>query len=147
MKVYYVAVCLIALGVASCHPGSNDARVSTPTGVKSDTAGDSVITRTFGAVVDFFIRPGIQITEVKDRKNDLGLLEVTVSGYNHNRKRFIFDYRVEWLDDDGMVVSTGVTPWVTTSSMPKANFSFMVKATHPKATDFRIETRPNKTTK
>ncbi len=137
--VYLASLCLLG-----CHPGSNDPRVNTPTGVKSDTPGDSVITRTVGAIVDFFIRPGIEITEVIDRRNDDGFLEVQVSGYNHNKKRKVFDYRVEWLDEDGMVVPTPMTTWVPKSAMPQTNFSFRVIAPYPQASNFRIETRANK---
>jgi uncharacterized protein YcfL len=144
MSKFLAVVCLASLWLMGCHPGSNDPRVNTPTGVKSDTPGDSVITRTVGAVVDFFIRPGIEITEVIDRPNEDGFLEVQVSGFNHNRKRRVFDYRVAWLDKDGMVVKTPMTTWIPQSAMPQTTFSFKVIAPRPEIEDFRIETRRNK---
>lgn len=145
MSKHLAIVCLAVLCLLGCHPGSNDPRVNTPTGVKSDTPGDSTITRTVGAIVDFFIRPGIEITEVIDRRNDDGFWEVQVSGYNHNKKRMVFDYRVEWLDEDGMVIPTPLTTWVPQSAMPQTNFSFRVISPTVRASNFRIETRRNKT--
>lgn len=145
MSKYLAIACLASLCLMGCHPGSSDPRVNTPTGVKSDTPGDSTITRMVGAIADFFIRPGIEITGVIDRFDENGFLEVQVSGFNHNRKRKVFDYRVEWLDKDGVVVKTAMTTWIPQSAMPQTTFSFKAIAPRPEIKDFRIETRPNKT--
>ncbi len=142
------SVAVLALFVlGGCHPGSNDARVSTPKGVQSDTLGSNVITRPVGDFVNFLVGKGIEITNVIDRRTQDNLLQVQVSGVNHSTKRKIIDYRTEWLDKDGILVDSAMTRWESQSVMPKGTFSIVAIAPHPRVTDFRMNTRPNKTTK
>ena len=138
---------LSVLVLAGCHPGSSDDRINTATGVKSDTLTNNVITRPIGAFVNFFLGPGIEITGVKDRRNASNFLQVQITGVSHSNKRKIFDYRVEWLDRDGMLIDTILTTWKPQSVMPKTTFSFVETAPNALAMDFRVITRPNKNTK
>jgi uncharacterized protein YcfL len=147
MNKTLIIACLTSLLLVGCHPGSSDTRVNTATGVKSDTLTNNVITRPIGSFINFFLGPGIEITGVTDRRNASNFLEVQITGVNHATKRKIFDYRVEWLDADGMLVDTPMTTWLPQSVMPGTTFSFKAIAPNPKATDFRVITRPNKNTK
>jgi uncharacterized protein YcfL len=52
-----------------------------------------------------------------------------------------FDYIVEWLDKDGMVIPTKTNVWQLTSAQPKSNFSIRSVAPRTDAVDFRMNTR------
>jgi hypothetical protein len=132
--------------VAGCHKASSDARVNVPSQVASDTLTDNIIMRPIGTFVSVMIGEGIEVTDVKDRITKDGLMEVQVRGYNHSKLRKLFDYRVEWLDIDGLVVDSVMTKWHTQSAMPKAEFSFKAIGPNKRAEDYRINMRPNKTT-
>ncbi len=149
MKQSMIVMCLCVVAcIAGCHPGSSDARINTATGVQSDTLANNIITRPIGNFVSFMAGEGIEITNVIDRVKPNGFLEVQVEGYNHAKGRRIFDYRVEWLDRDGMQVRTVMTQWAHKSVMPESSFIIgPLVAPSRQATDFRINTRVNKTMK
>ena len=136
---------IVMMGLAGCHPGSSDPRVQTADGVQSDTLTRNVITRPIGNFVSYMMGEGIEVTNVIDRVNPQGFLEVQVEVYNHAKMRKVFDYRVEWKDKDGMILDTVMTHWISKSVMPESKNSFRVIAPSPKATDFRINTRINNT--
>ena len=134
----------IALVGAGCHPGSSDPRVNTAPGVQSDTLASNIITRPIGDFISMMVGEGIEVRDVKERKTDAGFLEIQISGYNHSVARKLFDYKVEWLDADGMVVDTAMSRWIQMSAMPKSEFAFGAIAPHPRAVSWRINTRVNR---
>ena len=146
MKRYVVLLSvLMVVCVAGCHPGSSDSRINMARGVQSDTLTDNIITRPIGDFVSFMVGEGVEVTNVVDRVNPQGFLEVQVEVYNHAKMRKIFDYKVQWLDRDGMVQKTVMSKWVSKSVMPESLESFRVIAPNTMATDYRINTRVNKT--
>ena len=136
--------CIVALAGAGCHPGSSDPRINTAPGVQSDTLASNIITRPIGDFVSVVIGEGIEVSDVKERRTDTGFLQIQISGYNHSVRRKLFDYKVEWLDADGMVVDTAMSRWMPMSAMPKSEFSFKADAPNPRAVSWRINTRVNK---
>ncbi len=140
--IFVLSIMLIMTG---CHKASSDARVKVPSQVASDTLTDNIIMRPIGTFVSVMIGEGIEVTDVKDRTTDDGLMEIQVRGTNHSKLRKLFDYRVEWMDIDGMAVESVMTKWLTQSAMPKAEFSFKAIAPNKRAADYRINMRPNKT--
>lgn len=145
MRKTIVCVAAVALGMAGCHKATSDSRVNMASGVRSDSAGNNIIVRPVAEFVSVVVGDGIEITDLKERRTPEDLLEVQLSGYNHAMSRRKFDYRVEWLDGDGMVLSSIMTKWMTQSAMPRSSFAFRAIAPNPRAVDFRINTRPNTT--
>ena len=139
-----VWVCVVGLVATGCYRGSSDPRVKTASGVQSDTLASNIITRPIGAFVSVLVGEGIEIKDVKERKTEAGFLEIQISGYNHSMGRKLFDYKVEWLDSDGMVVDTAMNRWIQMSTMPKSVFAFRAVAPNPQAVSWRINTRVNK---
>jgi uncharacterized protein YcfL len=95
--------------------------------------------------VSVLVGEGIEINDLKERRTSNDLLEVQLSGYNHALSRKKFDYRVEWLDADGMVLNSTMTKWTIVSAMSKSAFAFRVIAPNARAENYRINTRPNRT--
>ena len=145
MKRTILSMIVLALAATGCHRGSSDPRVNMASGVRSDTAADNIITRPVVKFVSVVVGEGIEINDLKERRTSDGLLEVQLSGYNHALSRKKFDYRVEWLDADGMVLNSAMTKWTTVSVMPKSEFSFRVISPNARAENYRINTRPNRT--
>jgi len=144
VKQIVIGVCAAALAGAGCHPGSSDPRINTATGVRSDTLANNIITRPIGNFVSVMIGEGIEVSDVKERRTGEGFLQIQVSGYNHFIKRKLFDYKVVWLDEDGMVIDTAMSRWIPKSAMPKSAFSFTAIAPNPRAVSWRINTRVDK---
>jgi len=84
---------------------------------------------------------GIEITQAVTRRNDAGMLELQVDGYNSSYKTKRFRYRVEWLDEQGMLIQTKTSVWLPASAMGKSPFSLKAVAPRTEAVNFRMDTR------
>ena len=147
-KLFIVSiVCIAALVLAGCSSNKSDERINMGKGVGGDTLADNIITRPFAYVISALLGQGVEITEVIEAKTPEGYLDVQMKGYNkaHGIKRF--DYRVEWLDSNGMVIPTKTSVWVPVSAMGKSEVTFRFIAPRKEAVDFTINTRTNKITK
>jgi uncharacterized protein YcfL len=138
-------VCIAVLVLSGCK--TSDERINMGKGVGGDTLADNIITRPFAYVISALLGQGVEITEIIEAKTPEGYLDVQMKGYNkaHGIKRF--DYRVEWLDSNGMVIPTKTSVWVPVSAMGKSEVTFRFIAPRKEAVDFRINTRKNKITK
>ena len=140
-------VCIVVLVLGGCSSKKSDERINMGKGVGSHTLTDNIITRPFAYVISALLGEGVEITEVIEAKTPEGYLDVQMKGYNkaHGIKRF--DYRVEWLDINGMVIPTKTSVWIPVSAMGKSEVTFRFIAPRKEAVDFRINTRKNKITK
>ena len=140
-------VCIAALVLAGCSSNKSDERINMGKGVGGDTLTDNIITRPFAYVISALLGQGVEVTEVIETRTPQDYLDVQMRGYNkaHGIKRF--DYRVEWLDANGMVIPTKTSVWVPVSAMGKSEVTFRFIAPRKEAVDFRINTRKNKITK
>ena len=132
---------LVLIVVASgCHR-QDDSRIHVREGVGSDTLGSNIVTRPVTHAFSALIGEGLEVTDAITRTNDAGFLELHISGLNksYNTKRF--RYRVEWLDEDGLLIETKSTTWLPMSAMGKSPFRFKVVAPRTNAVDFRMDTR------
>ena len=147
VKHSLLIVCIGALILGGCASKPSDERINMGKGVGGDTLGDNSITRPFAYVISALLGEGVEITEVIEARTPQDYLDVQMKGYNkaHGIKRF--DYRVEWLDANGMVIPTKTSVWVPVSAMGKSEVTFRFIAPRKEAVDFRINTRKNKTTK
>jgi uncharacterized protein YcfL len=138
-KLEFVLIVLIAF--ASGCQKQNDSRIHVREGIASDTLGSNVIVRPVAHAFSALIGEGIEVTEAVTRRNDAGFLELFVNGHNKSPKTKRFRYRVEWLDEDGLMIETKTSVWLPMSAMGKSPFSFKVVAPRTNAVDFRMDTR------
>lgn len=131
----------LALVVMSCNEQQRDPRIHLREEVRSDNLIDNIVTRPVAHAFSALIGEGIEITEAVTRRNKTGILELYVSGFNRSYKTRRFKYRVEWLDENGLLIQTKTSVWLRMSAMGKSPFSFKVVAPTPKAVNFRMDTR------
>ncbi len=136
----FIAIVGIVL-LAGCASQPSDPRVNMGKGVGGDTLADNVITRPFALAVSALLGEGIEITDIIEAHTPEGYLDVQMRGYNkaHGIKRF--EYRVEWLDANGMTIPTKTSVWQPCSAMGKSEVSFRFIAPRREAVNFRLNTR------
>ncbi len=147
VKHSLLIVCIGTLVLGGCASKPSDERINMGKGVGGDTLGDNIITRPFAIVISALLGQGVEITEVIEARTPEGYLDVQMRGYNKSQGTKRFDYRVEWLDSNGMVIPTKTSVWVPVSAIRKSEVTFRFIAPRKEAVDFRIATRKNKTMK
>ena len=130
---------VIAVMITGCH--EHDSRIHLREAVGSDSLIDNIVTRPVAYAFSALIGEGIEITEAVMKRNDAGFLELHVNGFNRSYKTRRFRYRVEWLDENGLLIQTKTSVWLPMSAMGKSPFSFKVVAPRPEAVNFRMDTK------
>ncbi len=133
------SVVLMIIGTGCSQP--TDPRVHLREEVRSDSLGSNIVTRPVAHAFSDLIGEGLAITNAVTRRNDAGLLELQVNGFNQSYRTKRFQYRVEWLDADGFVIDTKTSVWLDCSAMGNSPFSIKAVAPRPEAVDFRMDTR------
>ncbi|MCK4913790.1 MAG: YcfL family protein [Planctomycetes bacterium] len=131
---------VIVLIPAACHE-QTDSRMHLRTEVKSDSLTDNIVIRPVAFAFSALIGEGIEVTQAVTRRNKGGILELHINGFNRSQYTKRFQYRVEWLDGDGLLIQTKTSVWMRMSAMGKSPFSFKVVAPKPEAVNFRMDTR------
>jgi uncharacterized protein YcfL len=129
----------LALAVISCNEQASQIHLRSE--VASDNLADNIVTRPVAYAFSALIGEGIEINQAVMRRNNAGILELNVNGFNHSQFIKKFQYRVEWLDKDGVLIQTKTSVWLRMSAMGKSPFSFKVVAPKPEAVDFRMDSR------
>jgi uncharacterized protein YcfL len=129
-----------AVALISCNepPGS---KIHLRADVKSDNLVDNIVTRPVAYAFSALIGEGIEIDQAVMRRSSGGVLELNVNGHNNSQFTKKFRYRVEWLDQDGVLIQTKTSVWLRMSAMGKSPFSFKVVAPRKEAVNFRMDTR------
>ena len=140
MKNLILCLAMAAILMTGCNQ-QKDERIHVREGVASDNLLSNIVTRPVGAAFSAIIGEGIVIDKAFTKRNDAGLLEVYVNGFNKSVGTKRFRYRVEWLDEDGQMIETKTSVWLPMSAMGKQPFSFKVVAPRPEAVNFRMDTR------
>jgi uncharacterized protein YcfL len=109
--------------------------------VRSDSLDNNIVTRPVAHAFSALIGEGIVIDNAVTRRNEAGLLEVHVNGFNQSYQTKRFKYRVEWLDESGLVIETKTSVWTPMSAMGKSPFTFKAAAPRTQAVNFRMDTR------
>jgi len=133
---------LITLTVITCgcyEP--HDSRVHLREEIRGDTLDSNIVTRPVAHAFSDLLGEGLEIAEAVTRRNDAGLLELHVKGFNKSYRTKRFRYRVEWLDEGGFLIDTKTSVWLPMSAMGRSPFSFNVVAPRPQAANFRLDTR------
>jgi len=134
--LFFVSV----LVLMSCNK-QQDTRIHLRSEVASDTLADNIVTRPVAYAFSALIGEGIEITEAVMRRNKGELLELNVNGFNNSQFTKKFQYRVEWLDKDGLLIQTKTSVWLRMSATGKSPFSFKVVAPKQEAVNFRMDTK------
>jgi len=120
---------------------TRDSKIHVREGIGSDSLGSSIVVRPVAHAFSDLIGEGISVTKATTRRNEAGLMELQVEGFNKSYRTKRFRYRVEWLDASGFLIETKTSVWLPMSAMGKSPFSFKVVAPQPEAVDFRMDTR------
>ena len=137
---FFVLMIVFACLLSGCYK-PHDERINVSEDIRSDTLDSNILTRPFSQAFSWLAGDGVQITEVTERRTPEGFRELQVRGYNKAYKTARFQYRVEWLDADGVVIPSKTSVWMPVSAMPKSDFTFHVTAPRRDAADFRVNTR------
>lgn len=130
-----------AIFVCGCNEQQGDPRVNLQPGVGSDSLAENIITRPIGNALSALMGEGVEVCEAKCFVNSNGFLEVQVRAYNKSAQKKDFEYKIEWLDNNGKYIDSITSNWNRISAMPKTEFYINGVATRPNAADFRINTR------
>jgi uncharacterized protein YcfL len=133
-----IAVMVLVLG---CQSKQQDPRISLQEGVASDTLSSNIVTKPVIHAFSALIGERIEIRNAVMRRNAGGFMELYVEGYNNSFDTERFQYKVEWVDADGIVVDTNASVWKPMSAAGKSTFHITDAATRPQAVDFRMNTR------
>ena len=131
---------IIAVIISGCYE-AHDPRINLRDEIRSDTIESNIVTRPVAYAFSALIGEGIVINDARTMRNKVGLLELHVSGLNQSQQIKRFRYRVEWLDENGLLIETKTSVWLRMSAMGKSPFSFKVVAPRPEAVNFRMDTR------
>ncbi len=131
---------VITMLVIGCHE-QHDPRIHLREEIRSDTPGTNIVTRIVSHAFSALIGEGIEITEAITQRNDAGFLEVHINGYNRSYQTKRFRYKVEWLDENGLLIQSRTSVWLPASAMGKSPFSLKAVASRPEAVNFRMDTK------
>lgn len=140
MKKLVVVLLAAVFLAAGCYK-PHDPNVNLRSGVRSDSIENNIITKPFAAAVSALIGQGLVVDNVIKNRDAAGLLEIQVSGHNQSPWTKRFQYKVEWLDEAGMVIQNKTSVWMLMSAMGSSPYSFKAVAPTPNAVDFRVDTR------
>jgi uncharacterized protein YcfL len=140
MKTYAFTLLLLTLFLTSCYQ-QKEPRIHVREDVRSDSLDNNIVTRPVAHAFSALIGEGIVIDNAVTRRNEAGLLEVHVNGFNQSYQTKRFKYRVEWLDESGLVIETKTSVWTPMSAMGKSPFTFKAAAPRTQAVNFRMDTR------
>jgi len=118
-----------------------DKRVNLVTGVNSSTLADNVLTRPVYGAFTLLAGYGIELKDVKVFRNEAGFMEIQVTGYNSAVYKKRFDYKVDWLDSNGIAVNSKANVWTTVSAKSRTVFYFKTVAPTKDVVDYRMNTR------
>jgi uncharacterized protein YcfL len=129
----------VALVLISCNEQATQIHLRSE--VASDNLANNIVTRPVAFAFSALIGEGIEVTEAVTRRNQAGFLELHINGFNRSQFTKKFQYRVEWLDQDNLLIQTKTSVWQRMSAMGKSPFSFKVVAPRKEAVNFRMDTR------
>jgi uncharacterized protein YcfL len=130
---------LAAVGLSGCGP--QEQRVIMAEDVKSDNLATNIVTKPVIHAFSWIIGEGVEIDRAVTYVNKDGFLQLEIAGHNRAFNPIPFEYKVEWLDKNGMVIDSLTNKWLQTSAPAKAPFAIKAVAPRTDAVDFRMNTR------
>jgi uncharacterized protein YcfL len=129
----------VAVGVWGCH--EEDKRVNMAVDVKSDNLAVNIVTKPVIYAFGWVTGKGLDIDRAVTYTNKDGFMELEVQGYNRAYNTIRFEYKVEWLDKDGLTIDSATSKWLTWSAAARTHFVIKAVAPRTTAVDFRMNTR------
>jgi uncharacterized protein YcfL len=130
---------VVAVGVWGCQQETK--KISMAEDVRSDNLVTNIVTKPVIHAFSWVIGEGVEIDRAVTYTNKDGFLQLEIAGHNRAFNPIRFEYKVEWLDKDGIVVDTTTSKWLLTSAAAKAPFAIKAVAPRTTAVDFRMNTR------
>jgi len=87
---------------------------------------------------------GLEVESVQVRRNRSDTIDVQALGSNRRGYDVQAQYKLEWIDDDGMYVSTILSRWVVLRVAAGEPFRIEGTAPTPAASNFRLQIRKNR---
>jgi uncharacterized protein YcfL len=138
LVIMLIAIMVLAFG---CGPKKKDSRIKVQEGVASDTLASNVITKPLAHVYSAITGERIEFTNATLRRNSGNILELQVEFYNRSYNTERFQYKIEWLDADGLVLNSSTNVWLPKSVASKSKETIFAAAPSEKAVDFKMNTR------
>ncbi len=140
MKILlWILFSVIIFSVTGC--SENDKTVNLGPGVKNDSLTNNAVVNSIAYAGSALLGEGVDVDEISKRYNENGLLELQVKGHNNSQFTKRFWYRPEWIDADGMTISSRTSTWLPVSVTGKSKYNFKVVAPTTKAVDVKIDTK------
>jgi uncharacterized protein YcfL len=130
---------LMTVGLFSCQ--QQHSKVIMAEDVRSDDLGTNIVTKPIIHAFSWIIGEGVEIDRAVTFVNKDGFMQLEVAGHNRAFNPIRFEYKVEWLDKNGMVIDSATNKWLLTSAPAKAPFAIKAVAPRTDAVDFRMNTR------
>ncbi len=90
-------------------------------------------------VTDSSLKNKAGVIEVRETRNASGLMKVQAEIFNSTNKRQEINYRIDWVDDAGIIIDSPMSSWKRISLAGKESQMVTSTAPSPRATDFRIK--------
>jgi uncharacterized protein YcfL len=142
MKKLGLMLIMLTILLLGCGKNQQDPRIKVQEGVASDTFASNIVTKPVLHAFSALIGERIDITNAVMRRNAGGFMELQIEGHNDSYNTVRFQYKIEWVDADGVVLDTKASVWKSMSAVGKSNFHITDAATRTQAVDFRMNTRP-----
>ncbi len=120
---------------------AKDPRITMGQGVGGDGATTNIIVRPIAYLISDLIGQGLTPQDVTQRVGKSGFLEVYITLKNDSWRTKQFQYRFEWLDEQGATLDTKTSVWLPFSIAGNATSSIKGIAPRNDAASFRVVTR------
>lgn len=134
-------VLLVVLVFALSACDQPPAKIHVREGIRSDDIVSNIVTRPVAYAFSALFGEGIEIDNAITKRNDAGFLELHINGHNRSYNTKRFRYKIEWLDQEGLMIQTKTSTWLPASAMGKSSFSLKAVAPRVEAVDFRMDTK------
>ena len=134
-------ILLVAIVFAFAACDQQPPQIHVREGIRSDDLVNNIVTRPVAHAFSAIIGEGIEIDEAILARNDTGFLELNINGHNRSYNTKRFRYKIEWLDENGLMIQTKTSTWLPASAMGKSSFSLKAVAPRVEAESFRMDTK------
>lgn len=141
MKRIILLLTVAAILAGGCAKKEQDSRVQLSTGVQGDSLTSNVIVRPIAYIISDLIGQGLTAIDVTQRIGKSGFLEVYITLKNDSYRTKKFEYKFEWLDEQGALLDTKTSVWLPYSIAGNATSTIKGVAPRSEAATFRVVTR------
>lgn len=134
IRLAAIAVAIGGLGLAGC-------RTVNTVGPAEERSQPAIVDSRVD-ISDQSLNRAVQLIGLREAMRD-DLRQIQADFRNSTRQRKHFKYRVEWLDEQGMIIRSPMSGWTDRTIMPKEVISITAIAPAPGAHDFRLKLLEN----